>query len=290
MEILSFFEAIKKFVATWPLDTVVAGGFGAFFGALGAQLIISRSHGRQAAAAELNSVATAQTLCFSICNVFLALKRQHVRPMAQRYDEVRAAHKTFLETARQGQPRVFEFQADLQTLSPIKTPHILLENIFLERVGVRGRALAAAIQLFGAIDGLEKSMLYRNQLIAELREMRPLSPEELAAFYLGLRIHEGIVDERFRMSVEAIARQTDDCIFFSRIVAEDLDKYGRKLLRGQAWRLRFGLPKTSEIDWKVAEDRGLFPSTDKFRDWMRGFATRPSWSARMSDWLKARFK
>ena len=53
--------------------------------------------------------------------------------------------------------------------------------------------------------------------------------------------------ERFKMSIDAIYNQTDDCIVFSRILAEDLLTYGNRLRRKNAWKYRLGIPPLKRI-------------------------------------------
>jgi hypothetical protein len=140
-----------------------------------------------------------------------------------------------------------------------KMPTEALERYVFEKISIRGRALAAAVQLVGSIDGLANAIGNRNELIAEFRET---SPDQRLAKYLGLRSAEGVVDERYRASVAGIFDQTNDCIFFSRILAEDLLKYGNRLRGGHLRRFRVGLPKLDGGDWSKAETSGLMPSAD----------------------------
>lgn len=267
----AFPEMARQFIASNSFETLVAGAFGAFFGAWGAQAIITRNQTKLAVITELNSVNAAFTLCVSICNKFMSLKRQHVRPMRDRYAAVCEEYVRFQKAGSPhiGAPtRIFELHADLQTMSPVKVPVEILERYVFENISIRGRALAAAVDLVSAIDGLDKSIKYRNDLIAEIQEAVP-SPEILISKYLGKKTADGINDERFRMNMDAIYAQTDDCIFFSRILADDLQDYGVKLKRRHAWRLLLNLPRQSCIDWSIAERANLIPTTKQYARWLR---------------------
>jgi hypothetical protein len=96
---------------------------------------------------------------------------------------------------------------------------------------------------------LDKSIKYRNDLIAEVHKESPVQADLLMERYFGLRNANGVTDERIKASVEAIYNQTDDCIFFSRILADDLLTCGNRLRQKNAWKYRFGGPKV--------EGRGL---------------------------------
>jgi len=286
----SLSETAWQFIVSDPFDTVVAAAFGAFFGAWGAQVIISRNQTKQAVIAELNSVSAALMLCFSICNRFVSLKKQHVRPLRDQYMGAKRALDDFLEAAKTHtgpQPPVFEFSLDLRTITPVKVPTEMLNRSLFEKISIRGRALAAAVDLVGAIDGLDKTIRYRNDLIEEVQKGPPLSHEERAQKYFGQKTEEGIIDERFPSSVEGIYVQTDDCIFFSRILADDLFEYGMKLRNRYAWKFRLRTPKLSEADWSIAEKDGLIPPTEQYKNWLQGFKKRPTTFNRLTIWVRS---
>ena len=64
-------------------------------------------------------------------------------------------------------------------LTPVIVPIQVLERYVFEKISVRGRALAAAVDLVGAIDGFDKSVKYRNDLIAEIGKESPVQADLL---------------------------------------------------------------------------------------------------------------
>jgi hypothetical protein len=275
MDLHSLYKAVSQFFPDYWLGTLAAAAFGAFAGAW----INNRIQTKKAIIEELNAVRAALVLCFSISNRFMSLKRQHVRPMRNRYVQARQEHDGFKERARTHRgppPLVYDFHADLQTITPVIVPIQVLERYVFEKVSVRGRALAAAVDLVGAIDGLDKSIKYRNDLIAEIHKESPVQPDLLMERYFGLRNANGVADERFKAGVEAIYNQTDDCIFFSRILADDLLTYGNRLRQKNAWKYRLGIPKLKGADWSTAERQGLFPANEAYASWLGGFPARPT--------------
>jgi hypothetical protein len=264
------------------LNVVIASALASFGGAIGAQIIISRGQTKQAVITELNSIRAAIALCVSITNQFMTLKRQIVRPMRNRYVQVQQEHETFQEAAKAHKgppPLVFEFQADFQTITPIRTPDKVLEHYAFEKISLPSRGLAAAVSLAGAVDGLERAILYRNEQIAEFQRASPLTSRELVPKYLGLTGPNGVVDVRYKGSVEAIYTQTDDCIFFSYTLADELLQHGKKLRKRYAWRYRLRVRKFQSVDWSIAENAGLIPPKEQYADWLRGFRdpVRRSW-------------
>ncbi len=285
------FDAADQFSKNAAFATLMSGAFGAFFGAVGAQVITSRYQTKQSVVAELNNVRAALMLCFSICNRFVALKRQLVLPMRNRYVHARQEYDLFKEQAQVhvGPARlVYELPADFRTISPVTLPSTILERQLFEKISISGRALAAAVDLLGAFDGLKKSIGDRNDLIAELHKRSPLPAKELTELYFGITTADGATDARFSATVENIFRQTDDCILFSRLLAGDLTDYGRRLRRRYAWRYRLRVPKFVAADWSIAERQGLMPEAAEYPDWLRGFKTRTTWFGRAWAWLRLR--
>jgi hypothetical protein len=270
MDLPGLFKTVAQYFPEFWLGTLASAAFGAFAGAW----INNRIQTKRAVIEELNAVRAALVLCFSISNRFISLKRQHVRSMRERYIQARQKYddsKQRARTHRGPQPFVYNLQADLQTLTPVAVPIQVLERYIFEKISIRGRALAAAVDLVGAIDGLDKTIAYRNDPIAEIRKESPLQPEILAERYFGLRNTAGVTDERFKAIIEAIYNQTNDCIFFSRILADDLLGYGNRLRRKNAWKYRLGIPRLKGADWSIAQKEGLLPSDKDYASWLGGF-------------------
>lgn len=281
----SWFGSAWSFVST---ETFTVAGIAAFAGAVGAQVIISLAQTRQAVVAELNSVRAALMLSFSICNVFMGLKRQHLRPLRNRFTQARQEHEQVVQALAAGhQVPALEIQADLQTISPVMVPASLLERYVFEKMTIQGRGLATAVQLVSAIDGLARAIAYRNDLVADFHATAPMTPLMLAERYLGLRTADGVIDDRLPGNVEALFQQADDCIFFAKLLADDLLEHGNKLRRHYSWRIA-RLPRPRVADWTIAERAGLIPPSAQYADWLRGFRKPPSLRERTGIWFRSR--
>ncbi len=212
-------SSISKSLPPYFLGTLGSAAFGAFAGAW----INNRIQAKKTALAELNGVSSATMLGVSICNSCLGFKRQFVAPMHERFVQLRNGYDQEVIARKEGRTTNFVASVELQTLMLPKMPTELLERHVFEKISIRGRALAAAVQLASSIEGLAKAIENRNGLIDEFRE---LPQDRRLSFYLGLRSAEGIIDDRYGATIRGIFDQTNDCIFFSRILAEDLLKYG----------------------------------------------------------------
>jgi hypothetical protein len=279
MWLLDSFKAVLNSV---QFSTLISAAFGAFAGAFAT----SRRETKRAVIAELNSIAAARMLAFSICNKSLSLKGQLISPMYEGYQQNR---RKFIEAQRAfaaGDRSGTEFVGNLQSISPMWLPTESLEKQIIERISIKGRGLAAAIELIGAIDLLDQMIKTRTELISEFYNAPPEAPKlDLALKYYGLPNTRGIVDQKFYSNVEGLYKLTDDCIFFSKILADDLFEYERRLRRRYKWRFRLSVPKLVRETWDFPETRRLLPDESNYAKWLRGFPKAPSRLTRLRKWL-----
>jgi hypothetical protein len=128
-------ESLKPYIPPFFLTTLVTAAFGAFAGAWAA----GRSQTRRAVVAELNSVHAALVLCFSISNKFIALKKQHVKGLRDRYRKAEEAYREHVVAIAAG-PHTFELHADFQTITPVTVPTDVLQRHVFERISIASRA------------------------------------------------------------------------------------------------------------------------------------------------------
>lgn len=263
--------------------TLVASAFGTFAGAW----IASRAQTKKAIVAELNALAAADMLAIQIANTHVALKRQHVKPIYEMYEQMKGDYKAYQKSKAKGGAKVaFSCSAELKSLSPLKTPIDSLEKLILEKVSIRGRGLAAVFELAASIDVLRIIVEGRNALIQEFQTSTKTDHQKLEML-LGLRTSAGVVDERFRTNVEALLLKTNDCIFFARILSDDLHKYGRILYKRYRWRFRLKRFLPEQVDWSPAALNGLLPDESDYQAWLRGFKQRPSRWRKLIFWKQA---
>lgn len=270
MSILS--EFLHNHAPQTGWSTFFTAAFGAFAGAFAA----SRAHNKRTIVAELNALNAAHELSVAIANILLAIKRQHVAPIKEDFERIKASyanHQAMVATGTQHAP--FHFVADMRSLTLPATPHVALEKMIFEKTLVRGRALAALVSLVGVIDGLAISIKGRNEMV-ENRRTAEWNDQERLQFFLGLRSTNGIIDERFPTNLAAITAQTDDCIFFAKILASDLAQYANKLNSKKSWFYRLRVPRIDGTDWTYPEKSGLMPKEDDYQNWLRGFKPRPT--------------
>jgi hypothetical protein len=258
-----------------PIKAVVTTAFGIAIGAW----LTSRTQAKRRVVDELKALRAARAVCFSITNRALSLKRQQTRPMKERYDHAVAA----FQGHRQG---LLELHMDLQTLSQLKFPSDVLERIVFEKTAIGEKGLAVTVALSGAIDDLRNSINFRNELISEFREKRDTMTElERITLYVGAP-KAGEIDNRFGHNVQALYSQTDDCIFFSMLLVDELMKHSNALYSRNRLKFRLGRSKLLPIDWTKAREANLIPDEAGYTDWAAGFKPRPTVWSRFCRWTK----
>ena len=108
-----------------PIQTIIIAGFGTLIGAF----LTSRSQAKRRVIEELRAIHAAYTICFSIVNKALAIKRQHIRPMKIRYETDVAEYDAWAEN----QQHPIELDLDLRTLSKLRFANAALDRTVFDK-------------------------------------------------------------------------------------------------------------------------------------------------------------
>lgn len=243
--------------------------FGAAFGTFGAHHLAERAKRKDELIRTIRQINTCSTISFSIANTILGMKKQHVKGMHERFLAERAALEEFHRrrlAGEIGQDVVFNLKVDFRTLSLPLVPIDALQMQIFEKLSLVGRPLALATTLAQTIESLRASMERRNEIIEHWKKQGGIGP----APYFGLRQGDTI-DEDYPSSLHAIFRQTDDAIFFSKLLCEDLSEYGEKVRAQCLKEFKKGVPTVSKSDFKKAIEWGLLPDEKHYADWLSSF-------------------
>lgn len=258
-------------VANSNFTTALAG---AAAGAYGAQWITEKTQSKRRILEEIRSTNAAIMVAFGIVNTFCGLKRQHVARLSANFSTQRKQLLEFQKRRALGllaPGEIFEFQADFQTLQLPPSPIDTLQKLLYEKISVTGRPLALVNTLAQTIGSLDGSLKLRNSVI-ETCKAQSRSNDALVRLYFGLPDQRGHRDENYPHSVEAIATHTDDCIFFSKLILEDLVRHGEKL------RPKMGsdAPKIHQPDFSKAIALKLIPDESQYADLLTSFGKQAS--------------
>lgn len=266
-----------KEVLNSPFTTSLAGALaGAYAGARAAQLIAENSKARDQILAELRSTNSAIMVCFSIFTATLALKRQHVLPMYQAYQEAKAAVAEYRANRMTAPlPKTpLNFTADMKTFPAPVVPIEVLRELLFHKSSAAGRPLALVAVLEQSLIGVESSIRRRDQLIQAF-STGSVSSDLMPLFYFGLPLPSGDVNQEFPDVVEGIASYVDDVAFFSSLLCKDLMLHGEKVRATAKKRLRKNMPRVSSVDFNTPKANGLMPPAANYNDWLGGFQEMP---------------
>jgi hypothetical protein len=272
-------QDVKDFSNSAFFTAITGSLAGAFFGAYGAQRIAEKAKNKEELLKEIRDTNATIAIGFGVCNSFLSIKKQHVKPFKEKFDSQKSALHDFQRKRERGEISSevrFEFQADFQTLSPMPLPIDSLQRQLFEKLSTVGRPLGLATTLAQTAHELNSLLEKRNQLIEAFKANLNKEQERLPFLYFGLPYAQGHIDQNYPDTITGIYDQTDNGIFFSQLFCKDLVEHGEHLAKLFAKKFGNGAPKISKPDFTKAEAAGLMPSADKYGDWLSGFAKHPS--------------
>lgn len=268
-------EAIKSF-ANSPFMISLIGAFaGAFAGAVGAQHIAERSKHREEMLSEMRNTNAAIALTFGVCNSLLALKKQHVKSLKERYEAQQAKLQEFRRKRNEGEVQLdvaLQCQFDMQTLQFQALPMDTLRAVVFERLSIVGRPLNLVVALTQSVQCLEDSLTKRNTLIEGYKTEFAKDNQGLATLYFGLPYGEGHVNLDYPGTINAIYNQTDDGIFFGNLLCKDLHEHGKQLSGVFKKKFKNDPPSISEVDFASATS--LMPDETNYADWVKAFVKK----------------
>jgi hypothetical protein len=277
MDLWPVFDEVRKALPD-SIKTALAAAAGAIFGAW----LSGRSRTKKEIVDELKAVRTAFAVAVTICNKAMALKRQHIAPMNIRYDAAVAAYQTEAKKPS-GKPHLVSL--DLAIISPTKFPDDILAKLIFEKSSIGEKGVIISLEVSTAIENLNYACDFRTGLIEEIRKEPTLTQEQLAQRYLGIENSPGMIDARFPHSMEMLSLYLDDCIFFSKLLSDELLRYGRKLRNRNWWKYRLSVGKMKGADWSMAERENLIPPAERYSDWTRIFKKQPTMIGSLKEWF-----
>lgn len=251
----------------------IGGLTGAFGGALGAQHIAERSKRREELLKELRNTNAAIMVAFSICNAALALKKQHVQPMYEKFGKDKEALRLFKEQRAAGQRQgsaEFRFVADMRTFPAPVVPIATLEQLVFEKISAYGRPLALVSVLNQSLISLRDAIAKRDLFIHRMTT-GAISAEQVPQYYFGMTLPTGDINQEHPDLVEAIHSYVDDVGFFSALLCGDLVKHGQTVRTGFTKKFGKAAPEVSTADFSGPRSKGLLPSDGQYTDWLKGF-------------------
>lgn len=259
--------------ATAALITALIG---AWLGAWAAQRIAGRSKLRDELQKELRSTNTGIMLAHTIANLAYALKKQHIKALKESYDDDCKAFELYKQKVAMGNgPAAFQMAPNLNRLDEITPPISALQNIVMGKISTTGRAIASVTALADAVKNLNDALKGRNELILIIKEDRLPAGAEIHHFYFGMPYAKGKANLEYGCYVQALSLYTDDAIFFSMKLCDDLREHGIHVAKKYKKEFREESLGVSSFVWDKAEQEGLLPKDEDYESWLSGFQSAP---------------
>ena len=269
-----FFAAAATFAESNLVTALLGSLAGAFGGAWAAQRIANKNKLRDDLLKEIRNTNAAAMMLYGIANSHLGMKSEHIQSMRDKYEEEQTKLDLFLKAKKAGTvpPRqTFEFTADLQTLKPLLSPTEPIQRLMFDQISITGAALSVLPILLATIQSLNETLTDRNHIVEDWKKDRP---PNLIQAYFGME-HDSVVDQRYKMLVEAIYRQTDDVIAFSMMIGDALHEHAKDQRQKLRSHFRIDGPTINKVDFSRF-DKSI-PPADEYTNFAKMLEiTRPT--------------
>lgn len=235
---------------------------GAYAGAMGAQFIAERGKVRDELLKELRTINVAAALAYGITDSFIGVKKQHTKPMHDTWTSERARRDEVHRRVQAGEQIVFEFDVEFRTLVPVKASVEQLRQLMFVNINLEVRPISLVNLLDRSVEQHSQIIEALNKLVLGYEQQR-FNSEQLAAVYFGLRVGTR-VDDRYPTTLAALAMGTDDCIFFSKLLGDELAEHGKMVAARLPKRLR---GRRVMANFSRAERDSLMPNPADYPDW-----------------------
>lgn len=274
--LINLVGCIWTFANTTFATALIGSLAGAFAGAYGAQRIAERSKTKELLLAEIRNTNAAIMVASVVFSFFYGLKKQDVKSLKDNFDQQKRDFENAINSHRNGassEANGHEIYFDFRTLPPVLTPTMILQTLVFEKLSLNGRPLRLATTLPQVAHSVDESIQKRNHLIEKFKS-EPMSPEKTLQLYFGISDGNRNTDTSYQDTIKAINDHTDDCIFFSKLLYEDLYDHGEELRKRYTKAFGKDAPKINRIDFSAEEKEGLLPDEKNYPSWTDGFVKK----------------
>lgn len=234
-----------------------SAAFGALAGAWAATSLGRHSEYRRRRFDEIAACNVAIGQCAAVANVFVAIKRQSVKPMHDNYVQQCQLAIQAATGPAPAAPVILIFTYDLQTLTPAWVSIDALDNNIADRVLSAYEPSALLPSLTQAIYNQRHVTEARNELI---KKFPTYSEDEKMARYFGVPVLDGHTDRSYPDLMQGLMIYTDDCIYFATLLSNVLTDHAARL----AIELGDAAPTVKKSDFTSVQRDGLLPDPKQY--------------------------
>lgn len=242
----------------------------AFCGAFVNQWLSERNRRKISLEKEIQNTNAAINLAWTLCNHFINLKEQNVYPLKKIFDQQIIKMNEFY--SKRDNNSKFKFQAQFLVVPCLLPQTNQLQILVFEKISPNARPISLVATLAQTIDSLNSVIKIRDQIIKTTKDNRSISDDALECIYFGRPDMRGSVDSSYPNSINAIFDLTNDCIFYSNLLCNDLIAHGNKLKkRYENKSPKKDTPTVIQLSFEKAEQKGLMPNPESYADWFSAF-------------------
>lgn len=277
-------ENFKSLLNSAFTTSLIGALAGAYAGARAAQHIADRSKTRDDISKEINNINAAITILSTLTSSLLNLKKQHVLQLLinhkrdyERLLDIRTRRST---GQLQGNAQN-NIHLDLQSLPKFSLLQHLPQEIIFTKISVAGRPLSLAYALSQSTSHLNDFIEKRNILIEDFKKNIFPQGAKIEEVYFGIPRQTGQINTEYPDTLNAIRLYLDDSIFFASLLCEDLEKYGKELLKTNRKILKNPKQRIANLDLSQPRKDGLIPDKENYKTWFtsfRSYQPRPWWA------------
>ncbi len=267
--LLTLWSFTKEFANSNFTIALIGSGAGAWAGAAVVQRIIEKEKSKSASLNEIRGINAAIAISISIFNSLMNTKKQFIKPVKDLYDSQKSAlslHSANVNSGLIPPTTEFQFEADLRSLQIPHLPLDILQNFIYEKTMLSGSILNLFSTLNQSYLDLCESIEKRNQLIEKYKSEQLTFSHQL---YFGLP-STTVINEDYPSLVNAIHIQTENALYFSRLLCIQLTKYGNS----QAHEFNNLYKTRPKINYLVISDetiKKLLPDAQEYPSWEKIF-------------------
>jgi hypothetical protein len=259
-----FLNTIFNFLNS-GLSIAIIGSFaGAIGGALGAQRITERAKQKEELTREIRNINAAITVSFAICNELMSMKINNVTKLLSMHKAEKDKYEKALATSGD-----VAISHNFVMLQPFILPIETLQNLIYEKTSANGRVLAVVGLLASSITNLNSVLTDRNNWILNAK-LIPTPSQLLLDMYFGLKQENGNTDKTYPDLIQELGSQTDNGIFYSKLICTDLIKRGNKLLAKYLKTNKKEKLQINSINFDLAEI-GVIPDESNYENFLKAF-------------------
>lgn len=247
---------------------------GAGLGVWGAQKLAERSARAKELLEGLRQANAIVVLATTIANQALSMKKQHIKPLSDRYFKDREVAMATNEKLLNGIPleQTFTFRAELTKITPLTLPLEALKSLTFAAQLMPGRALALVSMIEQSVTELAHVVRVRSEMIDAFHSAS-LPTDIFCQDYYGLQRKDGNTNSMYHDTMVAVSQYTNDVAFFSAELAEELVNHANRV-REKLLKLRSDVSKASSVDFSSVRESGLMPPKGDYSSWLSGFRSQ----------------